>query len=118
MVLAVHEDPPALLGALLFSALSSTLTTDLEGDTSLSDAQRSEIVSAVVDSSGQAIVPLEAQPGMATVAAEAKQSYTDAAKLTSWAAAALIAVGLAVSFGLPKDARAETSRAERARAET
>ncbi len=96
----------AMLGTVLFVSLGLALSNDLAvNQPQLSDTQRTQIVDEVVDSSGEAIVPLEQQPGMADVANEAKQSYTRAVQIMAAFAGGAMVIGLIASFGLPADRR-------------
>lgn len=98
----------AVLGTVLFVSLGAALTNDLQmNQPQLSSDQVTQIVDQVVDSSGEAIIPLEQQPGMAAVATEAKDSYTRAVKIMASTAGFAMLIGLAASFGLPADARRE-----------
>lgn len=100
----------AMLGAVLFSTFSGTLSRDISKETQYSAEQQQQIVDQVVNTSGQAIVVYEKVPGAAPVVTDAKQSYTDAARYTAFAAAGLVALGLVFSLGLPKDDRPERKR--------
>lgn len=93
----------ALLGAILFSTFSGTLSRDIAKEAEFSPAQQQQIVDTVVNTSGQAIIDYEGKPGTAPVITDARDSYTDAARITAWSAAGLVAIGLLVSLGLPKD---------------
>jgi EmrB/QacA subfamily drug resistance transporter len=96
----------AVLGTVLFVSLGMALANDLAvNQPQLSEEQRTQIVDQVVDTSGEAIIPLEQQPGMADVAAEAKQSYTRAVQIMAGFAAGAMVIGLIASFGLPADRR-------------
>jgi hypothetical protein len=98
----------AMLGTVLFVSLGLALTNDLAvNQPQLSEDQRTQIVDEVVDTSGEAIIPLEQQPGMADVAAEAKQSYTRAVQIMAAFAGGAMVIGLIASFGLPADRRRE-----------
>lgn len=102
----------AMLGAVLFSTFSGTLTRDIAKETQYSAQQQQQIVDLVVNTSGQAIVTYEKVPGAAPVVTDAKQSYTDAARITAFAAAGLVAIGLIFSLGLPKDEPRNRSRSK------
>ncbi len=94
----------AVLGTVLFVSLGLALANDLEvNQPQLSEEQRTQIVDQVVDSSGEAIIPLEQQEGMQQIAEEAKQSYTRAVKIMAGVAGGAMLVGLIASFGLPPD---------------
>lgn len=93
----------AILGAILFTGLATSLNTQLEQLPDLSAQQRNQIVDEVRGSAGLAIVELEKQPQLAPVVADAKNAYTQSARLTSFVAAAFVLLGLLASFGLPRD---------------
>ena len=93
----------ALLGAILFSTFGGTLTREISKETQYTAQQQQQIVDTVVNTSGQAIITYEDVPGLAPVITDSKQAYTDAARITAFSAAGLIALGLLFSFGLPKD---------------
>jgi len=98
----------AMLGTVLFVSLGLALTNDLTANQpQLSEDQVTQIVDEVVDTSGEAIIPLEQQPGMADVATEAKQSYTRAVQIMAAFAGGAMVIGLIASFGLPADRRRE-----------
>ena len=98
----------AMLGTVLFVSLGLALTNDLTvNQPQLSEEQRTQIVDEVVNTSGEAIIPLEQQPGMADVAAEAKQSYTRAVQIMAGVAGGAMVIALIASFGLPADRRRE-----------
>ena len=63
-----------------------------------------------MNTSGQAIIAYENVPGAAPVVTDSKQSYTDAARITAFCAAGLVAIGLIFSLGLPKDERPERKK--------
>ncbi len=95
----------AALGTLLFSALASSLNSSLADDASIPAQQRESIVDEVVNTSGQAIIGLSANPATSSAADDAKTAYTDAARILTLSAAGCILVGFAFSFGLPADPR-------------
>jgi len=96
----------AVLGTVLFVSLGLALTNDLQvNQPSMSQEQRTQIVDQIVDSSGEAIIPLAQQPGMSEIAQEAKESYTRAVKIMAGVAGGAMLVGLIASFGLPADRR-------------
>ncbi len=105
----------AVLGTVLFVSLGLALQNDLAvNQPSLSEDQRTQIVDQVVDSSGEAIIPLEQQQGMADIAQEAKESYTQAVKIMAGVAGGAVVIGLLASFGLPADRRREEDDEESA----
>lgn len=104
----------AVLGTVLFVSLGLALQNDLAvNQPDLSQDQRTQIVDQVVDSSGEAIIPLEQQQGMADIAQEAKESYTRAVKIMAGVAGGAMVIGLIASFGLPADRRREEDDEEK-----
>ncbi|MEK9811141.1 MAG: hypothetical protein VW362_11880, partial [Candidatus Nanopelagicales bacterium] len=104
----------AVLGTVLFISLGLALQNDLAvNQPDLSQDQRTQIVDQVVDSSGEAIIPLEQQQGMADVAQEAKESYTRAVNIMAGVAGGAMVIGLIASFGLPADRRREEDDEEK-----
>lgn len=97
----------AVLGTVLFASLAGIMTNDLAENSSLPEAKQTELVDQIDSTAGQAIIGLEKQPEMKEVVAEAKAAYTSAAKVTAAVAAGFVALGLLVSFGLPRDRRPE-----------
>lgn len=97
----------AILGTLLFSSLSLQLE---DGLADLPDEQRSEIVSAVVDSAGAAIPGLEDSPATAEIGQVAADALTSAASTAAYGASAFLAIALVASMFL-KSRRAETTTA-------
>jgi len=94
----------AVLGTVLFVSLGIGLSNQLaENQPQLSEADRTSIVDQVVDSSGEAIIPLSQQPGQEQVVADAKEAYTTAVRIMAVVAGGAMVVGLIASFGLPAD---------------
>ena len=82
----------AILGTILFSSVGGIL------DAKLSDvpsAQRDQIVSAVVDSSGTAIPSLTG-----STATAAREAFSDGTRYAAWAAAGFLVLGLAATTRL------------------
>jgi MFS family permease len=100
----------AMLGAVLFSTFSGTLTRDISKETQFSAEQQQQIVDTVVNTSGQAIIAYEKVPGDGAVVTDSKQAYTDAARYTAFSAAGLVALGLLFSLGLPRDERPDRTK--------
>jgi EmrB/QacA subfamily drug resistance transporter len=101
----------AVLGTVLFVSLGLALANDLSvNQPQLSEQERTQIVDEVVDSSGEAIIPLAQQPGMEEIAQEARESYTRAVRIMATVAGGAMVLGLIASFGLPKDQRPQSSR--------
>ncbi|WP_447943671.1 DHA2 family efflux MFS transporter permease subunit [Microbacterium aurum] len=89
----------AILGTVLFSGTAGLLSTSLD-DQGMPAAQRDQVVSAVVDSSGSAIAGLAADPSTAAVADAAKQAFSDATRLAAFTAAGFLVVGLIATIPL------------------
>ena len=100
----------AILGTVLFSTTSSTLTALLD-DRGVPAAQRDQVVSAVVDSAGGAIAGLEESPQTAAIADDAKAAFSTGTKYASFTAAGFLAVGLLATLSLGNGARREEERA-------
>ena len=101
----------AVLGAVLFTGLGDDLGKKLDDLPGVSTQEAQQTVDSVQGSAGQAIVAMEKNPKLAPIVADAKQAYTDAAKLTSLVAAVFVFFGLMVSLGLPKDSVADDTAA-------
>ena len=69
-------------------------------DRGVPSAERDQVVSAVVDSSGSAIAGLAADPSTAAVADAAKQAFSDATRLAAFTAAGFLVVGLIATIPL------------------
>lgn len=104
----------AVLGAILFGSLSSNLSTALADEPGLSTADRERIVLEIRATAGQAITQLDQRPGLGPEATDAKIAFTDAARMTAFAAAVFIGCGLVASFGLPSDRKDPSSTGEEA----
>ena len=94
----------AILGAVLFTGLGHDLGKKLDDLPGVSTPQAEQIVDSVQGSAGQAIVAMEKNPAFAPIVTDAKQAYTESAKLTALVAAVFVFFGLLASLGLPKDA--------------
>ncbi len=101
----------ALLGGLLITSLS-TVTDSRLADAGVPDAPRAQIVTAVHQSVGAAIPGLQADPATAQAGQVAAAAMVHAAKLTTGAAAGVLALGLGATLLLPRDrpGRQEPSR--------
>ncbi|MCS5732283.1 MFS transporter [Herbiconiux daphne] len=89
----------AILGTVLFTTASAQLDAAL-ADSGVPDAQRDQLVSQIVDSSGAAIAGLENDASMAGVVTDAKAAFSDGTKYSAFAAAAFLAVGFAATLSL------------------
>lgn len=89
----------AILGTVLFSSAAGELDTRLS-DAGIAEAQRQQLVSQVVDSSGAAIAGLAQQPGLSAVAADAKEAFSDGTRYAAYSAAAFLALGFAATLSL------------------
>ena len=98
----------AVLGTVLFVSLGIGLSNELAtNQPQLSETDRTSIVDKVVDSSGEAIIPLSQQPGNEQIVQDAKEAYTTAVRIMAVVAGGAMVVGLIASFGLPADAPRE-----------
>jgi hypothetical protein len=82
----------AVLGTVLFTSLQIQLTNSLT-DQGLPADTVTSVVSAVVDSSGGAILGLEKDPASADVVVAAKQAVSDGTRYSAFAAAAFLVLG-------------------------
>jgi EmrB/QacA subfamily drug resistance transporter len=89
----------AVLGTVLFTTASLQLDASL-ADSGLPAAQREELVTQVVDSSGAAIAGLAAEPSMDEVVADAKAAFSDGTRYSAFAAAGFLAVGFLATLRL------------------
>jgi len=89
----------AILGTVLFTTAGAQLDTRLS-DAGVPDAQREQIVSAVVDSSGAAISGLSADPSTAAQAESAKIAFSDGTKYAAFSAAAFLSLGFLATLSL------------------
>ena len=97
----------AVIGAVLFTGLGNILSDELAQESGISSEQQAQIVNTVQSSAGQAIPSLENVPGLGVAVTDAKEAYTEAAKLTAFVAAIFVFAGLLFSFGLPSDRKAK-----------
>jgi EmrB/QacA subfamily drug resistance transporter len=96
----------AILGTILFTSTAAVLTAQLE-NLNLPADQVDQVVSAVVDSAGGAIPGLEANPQTAEIADAAKSAFSAGTRLSAFAAAGFLVVGLAATFSLGSGRRSE-----------
>ena len=96
----------AILGTILFTSTAAILTSELQ-DQNLPAAQVDQVVSAVVDSAGAAIAGLEANPQTAEIADAAKSAFSQGTRLSAFAAAGFLVVGLLATFSLGTGRRVE-----------
>jgi EmrB/QacA subfamily drug resistance transporter len=89
----------AVLGTILFTTTAAVLTTRLD-DRGIPEAQRDQVVSAVVDSAGGAIAGLEQSPETEAFADDAKAALSAGTKAASYAAAGFLALGLLSTLSL------------------
>ncbi|GAA2048279.1 DHA2 family efflux MFS transporter permease subunit [Leifsonia soli] len=94
----------AVLGTVLFATATAVFDARLD-DRGVPAAQRDQLVSAVVDSSGAAIAGLEQDPRTAPVAADAKEAFSDGTRWAAFAAAGFLVVGLLATVSLGGGAR-------------
>ncbi|GLK16868.1 MFS transporter [Herbiconiux flava] len=89
----------AVLGTVLFTTASLQLDARL-ADSGVPDAQRQQIVSQVVDSSGAAIAGLENDPALADAATDAKAAFSEGTRYSAFAAAGFLAIGFLATLRL------------------
>ena len=93
----------AILGTVLFSVLGAQFSQRLSGIPGLSGQQRSALVSGVRQSAGALIGQLAASPRTTAVAVMAKQSFSQATRVTAFTAAVFLALGLLASLSLGRE---------------
>ncbi len=93
----------ALLGGLLVSTLASSTRQNLVAAGLPADSVDA-LTTAVKDSAGTAIAGLQAAPGMEVAAKAAGEAMIHASQVTTGLAAVALAVGLAATFVLPRNA--------------
>ena len=106
----------AILGTILFTSTAGILTSQLE-DLNVPADQADKVVSAVVDSAGGAILGLEANPQTAQIADAAKSAFSAGTRLSAFAAAGFLVIGLAATFSLGSGRRPEEDTASEASGE-
>jgi EmrB/QacA subfamily drug resistance transporter len=85
----------AILGTILFTSAGTALDSRLS---ELPDAQRTQIVNAVVDSAGAAIPGLEKQS--ASIAEDARVAFSDATRFSAFSAAGFLVLGFLATLRL------------------
>ncbi|MFM9919163.1 MFS transporter [Lacisediminihabitans sp. H27-G8] len=85
----------AILGTILFTSAGTALDSRLS---QLPDAQRTQIVNAVVDSAGAAIPGLEKQS--ASIAEDARIAFSDATRFSAFSAAGFLVLGFLATLRL------------------
>ncbi|MCY0903690.1 DHA2 family efflux MFS transporter permease subunit [Arthrobacter sp. H14-L1] len=101
----------AVLGTILFTTASAQLDNSLR-DAQIPDANRRQLVTAVVESSGAAISGLEARPATTAAAAAAKEAFSNGTKYSAFAAAGFLVVGLAATLSLGSPSREPATKGE------
>jgi EmrB/QacA subfamily drug resistance transporter len=96
----------AVLGTILFTSTQIQLTNMLT-DEKLPAAQVTQVVNAVVDSAGAAIVGLEANPTTRPIADNAKIAISDGTRYGAFAAAGFLALGFLTTLSLGKTRKEE-----------
>ncbi len=90
----------AILGTVLFTTLGTQLSGRLASLSGVPAGERAGIVAAVKQSAGAVIRQLAADPRTASAASAAKESFSQATRLTAGCAALFLALGLLASFSL------------------
>jgi EmrB/QacA subfamily drug resistance transporter len=96
----------AVLGTILFTSTQIQLTNMLT-DEKLPAAQVTQVVNAVVDSAGGAIIGLEANPATRPIADNAKIAISDGTRYGAFAAAGFLAIGFFTTLALGKTRKEE-----------
>ena len=89
----------AVLGTILFTTTGASLDASLASQ-GVPDAQRSALVSTVVDSSGAVIAGLAASPDTVGVADSAKQAFSSGTRYAAFSAAGFLTIGLLATLSL------------------
>jgi EmrB/QacA subfamily drug resistance transporter len=103
----------AILGTLLISTLGAATASNLESTRLPSQAQQ-QVVSTVKTSAGTAIPALQARPATEAAGDAAAAAMVTASKVTTGAAAAIIALGLLATLALPPTPPGAAAAAPRA----
>ncbi len=101
----------AILGTILFTSVQIQLTNSLTTE-GLPEDQITQVVTAVVDSAGGAIVQLEAKPETQAIAAEAKQAISDGTRNGAFAAAGFLVLGFLATLSLGSTRKEELEQKE------
>ena len=99
----------AILGTILFTSAGTALDARL---TNLPDAQRAQIVNAVVDSAGAAIPGIEKQS--AAIAEDARIAFSEATRFAAFSAAGFLVLGFLATLrlsGVSRDREEELAEA-------
>jgi len=96
----------AVLGTILFTSTQVILTNDLTNE-KLPAAQVTQVVDAVVDSAGGAIIGLEANPTTRPIADHAKAAITDGVRYGAFTAAGFLVLGFFTTLSLGKTRKDE-----------
>ncbi|WP_234985825.1 MFS transporter [Demequina sp. NBRC 110051] len=98
----------AILGTVLYVSTAHVLDARLD-EQGVPAAQREQVVTAVVDSSGGAIVGLDQDPATAPSAAAAREALTDGTRYAAWTAGGFLALGLLATLSLGPARRHDAS---------
>lgn len=102
----------AVLGTVLFVSLAHNTEKNLQAVPGLTDAQRTEISTAVEQSAGTIIPSLGAKPGGEAVASAAGEAFATSIRWTALTAAVFVGLGLLATLKLPPDGRREDDLTE------
>ncbi|WP_233279168.1 DHA2 family efflux MFS transporter permease subunit [Microterricola pindariensis] len=92
----------AILGTVLVTTLAAATAANLENVEGLDAAAQEQVVSVVTGSAGAAIPELASMPGSsAAVQTAASDAMVTAARITTFSAAGVLALGLLATVGLP-----------------
>jgi EmrB/QacA subfamily drug resistance transporter len=107
----------AILGTILFVSLSAGTESNLQ-EAGVPPAQAEQLAEAVQSSAGMIIPTLEQKPDGAVLAEAAGSAYASAIRLTAFAAAGFVFVGLLATLALPPGVREEDVAEAEERVET
>jgi EmrB/QacA subfamily drug resistance transporter len=99
----------AVLGTILFTSTQGLLTNSLT-DAGLPEAQVTQVVTAVVNSSGAVIPELEKSPQTAPIAEKAKVAFSDGTRYAAYSAAGFLALGFLSTLSLGGKRREESAK--------
>ncbi|RKT79701.1 EmrB/QacA subfamily drug resistance transporter [Terracoccus luteus] len=99
----------AVLGTVLFTTAGARLESGLT-DAGVPATAQTQVVDAVVESSGGAIAGLAADPATAPAATVARQAFSDATQAAAFTAAGFLVLGLLASLSLGGSSAAPAGR--------
>ncbi|MDO5741042.1 MAG: MFS transporter [Ornithinimicrobium sp.] len=101
----------AILGTVLFTSTAGLLSSKLDA-AGLPEQQRDQVVNAVVDSAGGAILGLERSPQTAPAAEAAKEAFSEGTRYAAFSSAGFLVFGLLATLSLGSGRRPEDESAD------